>query len=165
MFQKILSLLFILTLLVSADVVKQEYTFAKPFVKDGFAYLEGGRPGDYAFGPQVAVRASKVMLPVGKEAKTVKIEYGNLIEVEGNCYIEPYLPTYAQKDKKPINKTAMRREMQHLINAIYQKDELFPGIKSTRADERESELIYAAAIRESGQSPDSQGNNRQRDLE
>ena len=132
MLQKIISLLFILTLLVSADVVTQEYAFTKPFVKDGIAYCNGCRASMDAFGPQVAVYGSKVMLPLGQQAKTITIQYGNLIEVAENYHLEPYLPAYSKKgDKK-----AVRRDMQHLINAIYQKDELFPGIKNTRANDR-----------------------------
>ena len=130
MFQKIVSLLFVLCILASADVIKQEYAIEAPVVRDGIAYIKSGRAAMYAFGPQVAVRPANILLPLGQQAKDIKIEYGNLIAVEGNYNLTPYLPAYAQKG----NKTALRRGMQQQINAIYQKDELFPGTQ--RAEQK-----------------------------
>lgn len=132
MFQKILSLLFILVLLVSADVVKQEYAFKAPVVMDQIAYLEGGRSAQYAFGPRVAVFPAKVLLPLGQQAKAVNIEYGNLIEVQGAVYLKPYIPAFQRKDQKTI----IRQDASRQVNAIYQKDELFPGTQRIRTRQK-----------------------------
>lgn len=125
--RKALSLLCIFTLCVCAAVIKQEYRFEAPVIRDGIAHLRGGRPSVYAFGPQVAVYPSKLLLPIGQQAKAVKVEYGNLIEMEGNYYLQPYLPTYTQKGLI-VSKSKMREEMRPMVDAIYQKDELYPGV-------------------------------------
>lgn len=126
MLQKIQSILFILFLLVSADVIKWEYQIKEaPVVRKGIVYIEGGRSAMYAYGPQVAVRTAHILLPLGQKAKSVDIVYGNLKAVKGNVVLKPYIPAFA----KSGNRTALRREAQQLVDVIYQKDELFPGIK------------------------------------
>ena len=69
MFQKILSFLFILFLLASADVIKLEYQIkeAPKVDHDGIVYIEKGRSALYAYGPQVAVRTVYALLPLGQK--------------------------------------------------------------------------------------------------
>ncbi len=144
MFQKIFTLLIVSVLLVSADIVKQEYSFDAPVVANDVTYLKGCRASTYAFGPKVSVLPSKVLLRVGQQARSVRVEYGNLIEVPGEHYIAPYLPGYSDKS----NRRSVRQDMQQYVNNIYDEDVLWPGTASvTRSqDDVVTQFLCGAGI-------------------
>jgi hypothetical protein len=134
MFKKFLSLLLIGFLLVSAETVTKAYKFNNLTFKDGYTYLAGCRPSDQGFAPAVSVKASKIMLKPGQQAKKVTVKYGKLVQVPGDFFVKPTIPAY-KSDGKPaslsdesIYKDATARA---LLAQHYEKDALFPGVKET----------------------------------
>ncbi len=131
MSKKILSLLLISALMVSAGTVTKKFTFPEPVrVKDGYTYLEGCRPGMQGFAPAVSVKGVKLLLPVGQQAKSATVQYGKLLKVKSNVFIEPNIPAYKSKNaslklgRKNIYKDAAARS---LLARYYEKDALYPG--------------------------------------
>ncbi len=132
MLQKITTLLCISIVLVSAGTVKKVYKFSDLRVKEGYTYLKGCRPSDQGFAPAVSVKGCMLMLKPGEQAKSVSVEYGNLVRFKGNHAIEPVIPAY--KDMSAIKGNAKREIMRDaqarsLLAAVYDKDALFPGIE------------------------------------
>ncbi|MBN2035942.1 MAG: hypothetical protein JW768_04300 [Chitinispirillaceae bacterium] len=126
MFQKAVTLFLCAALLAAAEVVKQEYLFDAPVVKDGIAYCDGCRQSTYAFEPSVAVRPSYIALPIGTKAKSITIEYGDFIELPGTWYLQPVLLDYSRKSNPYDGASADQPE----ATAVYSQDRYFPGINT-----------------------------------
>jgi hypothetical protein len=135
MFKKILSLLLISFLLVSAGTFTKTYKFNRaPVVKEGYVYLEGCRPSMQGFAPAVAARGCKIGLAPGLQAKNVTVAYKNLVQVAGDFYIKPTVPAFKSTGRtlnlnsENIYKDAAARE---LLARYYEKDALYPGVQES----------------------------------
>ena len=131
MSKKILSLLLISFLLVSANTVTKTFTFtSSPKVERGYCYLDGCRPSMEGFAPAVAVKGSKIFLGPNLKAKSATVTYEDLVLVQKDVFIEPTVPAFNSKNatlklnRQNIYKDAAARE---LLAKYYERDALYPG--------------------------------------
>ncbi len=130
MLKKIILLLVALSSVAFADRVTKTYTFDTPVIKNGYTYVKGCRPSLQGFAPAVSVLTSRLLLPVGTQAKSVTVTYGDLVEVAGDHFIKPTVPAYGSKgsslslENETIYQDATARK---LLAQYYEKDALFPG--------------------------------------
>ncbi len=128
MFKKFLSLMGFCVLVVSANTVTKVLHFSEPVVRDNVVSCEDGFPIAEVYAPEVCVKIVKLLLPVGRQAKSVSVQYEDLVKSEGNYYLKPHLPVYNKRGnyrkKSDINAADIS-----MINQFYQRDELYPGIK------------------------------------
>jgi hypothetical protein len=135
MFKKILTLLLVSFLLVSAETVTKTYKVGNSIkVKDGHVYIAGGRMCMEGFAPAVAVKGMVLACPSGQKAKTAKVTYGKLVQVPGNYNIKPTIPAYhTQNRPSKFNRENIYQDAtaMELLGRYYEKDALYPGISES----------------------------------
>lgn len=111
-----------LTIGISADDLKKNYSFNSPLIQNDAITGAGYDHIRSDFAPNTLVKYASLLLPTGHTAKSVSVEYGSPESLRNKSYLRPYYPGGRLSVKPPENRFLNR-------SSVYEKNEFYPPIE------------------------------------
>ena len=100
--------------------IEKVFRFEEPQVINNAVSLKNCRTSRQGFAPMVAVKPVLLMLPLGHEAVSFKVEYGAPTLLDGEYYLKPFIPNVSLS-RRP------HPELRNIKSAAYEMNEFLPA--------------------------------------